>query len=378
MINYRILSVLLCLTLTACSRTPNIKNGHLMTVEENTNAKIAYYSGTIQPLKTYVIPSPADGVIVDMPFQYGEPVKSGQLLFQISSVKFMADYKSALMAYVKAKSEFNNGQGQLKEAQFLHHHQLISDDEFKMKQSSFYAAQLAMLQAKDALEVLIHQLDIKDINLYDLTIADVDKIAQAIHSRGDNESLRIITPVSGVVLAPSKNEDENKKLNKGDVIKQGDVLAVIGDMNGVALHIKVNELTVNQLKSGQKVTVTGVAFADHLLHGVIDRVDRQAESSSNGMPMFSVQIKVPTLTTEQQRQIHVGMSAKIEIKVEEDPRVSVPILALQEKEGASYVKIYDKKTNKLKMLAVKTGKTTISDVEILAGLNKGDQIVIPN
>ncbi len=52
--------------------------------------------------------------------------------------------------------------------------------------------QLALLQAKDALEILLHQLDIKDIDLYKLTIADIDKITQALHLQMNSENLRIL------------------------------------------------------------------------------------------------------------------------------------------------------------------------------------------
>jgi multidrug efflux pump subunit AcrA (membrane-fusion protein) len=374
----RIVMMLWLVCLAACSRTPTIKDGHLEKVEAHVYAKTSYYSGTIQPLKTYVITSPADGVIVEMPFQYGEEIKPGQLLFQISSAKFMADYKTALMAYVKAKSEFNNGQTQLNEATFLHKHELISDDEFKMKQSNFYAAQLGLLQAKDALQSLIHQLDIKDASLYNLTIADVDKITQAMHHQSGDESLRVVTPVAGVALAPNKSEDENKKVFKGDIVKQGDVLAVMGDLSGLSVRIKVNELTINQLSVGQKVKVTGIAFPDHVLNGMVDRVDRQGEASNNGLPTFSVQVIVPKLTPEQQKQIHVGMSAKIEITTDEDPHMLIPIKALREKDGVSFVQTYNEQSRKFETVAVRTGKTTVDAVEILSGLSSGDNIVVPD
>ena len=295
--------LIMMITLAACSREPKIPGAHFITAEARTSSNTLFYSGTIQPLQTLVIPTPADGVIVDMAFQYGEQVKPGQLLYLLSSTKFLSDYKTALLQYVKAKSEFNNNQSQLKEGEFLHKNQLISDDDFKMKQTNFYAAQLALVQAKDALESLIHQLDIKDVNLYNLTIADIDKITQAMHLHMNSENLRVIAPAAGVILSASKNEDETKKWLKGDAVKQGDVLAVIGDMSGVSVHIKVNELTVNQLHPGQKVTITGIAFPEEQLQGEIKRVDRQGEVANGGQPTFSVQIVVPKLTEKQQKEI---------------------------------------------------------------------------
>jgi len=361
----------------ACSREPSIKNGHLETVKAETVSNVLYYAGTIQPLATRVITSPADGVIVSMPFQYGDAVKPEQTLFVISSAKFLTDYKAALMQYIKAKSEFNNEQTQLKEAEFLHKNELISDDDFKMKQSNFYAGQLGLLQARDALEVLLRQMDIKDVNLNTLSIADIDKITAALHLQKKSENIRIVSPASGTVLSANKSEDDSKKIFNGDAVKQGDVLAIVGNMNGLTVRIRVNELVVNQLHSGQPVKITGIAFPESVLQGKIERVDHQGESGSGGLPTFSVQVVVPALSKEQQQHIHVGMSTQVEINVSEDARIMVPMTALKEKSGLSYVQVYDKKQHKLKDIAVQTGKTTRDEVSIIAGVVPGDRIVIP-
>lgn len=371
---YIISTIILLLSLAACSRQSDDAHAKMLTIKSSSFASTLFYSGTVQPLKTLVVPSPADGVVVEMPFQYGEKVQAAQLLFMLSSAKFLSDYKAALMQYVKSKSEFNNSQTQLSEAEFLHKNQLISDDDFKMKQSNYYAAQLTLLQAKDALKNLLHQLDLKNFDLYQLTIADIDKLTQAMHLQVGSENLRVLAPAMGVILSSSKNEEDNKKVLKGDVVKQGDVLAVIGDMSGISVRIKVNELTVNQLKIGQKVKITGIAFPDYTLDGEINRIDKQGDSASGGLPTFSVEVIVAKLTADQQKEIHVGMSAKVEINIEEAAQITIPIAAIREKNGVSFVKVYDALSRKLTDAPVKTGKTTMDSVAILSGLKVGDTI----
>jgi multidrug efflux pump subunit AcrA (membrane-fusion protein) len=371
----------LCCTgifLQACSREPKIANAHYETIESRSESSTLYYSGTIQPLRSIVIPSPVDGVVIDMPLQYGEVIEPGKLLFMLSSAKFLTDYKSALLAYIKAKSDFDTAKVQLGENEFLHKNLLISDDDYKAKQANYYSSRLVLLQAKDTLEILLQQMDIKDVDLYKLTIADIDKIDQAMHLQKKSENLRILSPASGVLLGPTKSDDDSKKIAKGDTVKQGDVLAVIGDMSGVSVKIKVNELTVNQLHTGQKVIVTGIAFPDQVLEGNISRVDRQAESAGSGIPSFVAEVSVPSLTKEQQEAIHVGMSAKVEIKLNDDARIMAPIAAIIEKRGTSFVKRYDPATGKISEVLVHTGKSTPDAVAILSGLKAGDKIVVPD
>ena len=361
----------------ACSSEDIKKNQTIIPTESKIVHHTLFYSGIIQPLKTIVIPSPADGVVLDMLFQYGEVVQSGRLLFTLSSTKFLTDYKAALTQYVKAKNEFNTSKSQLSEAEFLHKHLLISDDDFKMKQSNFYSNRLALLQAKDALEGLTDQAAIQDIDFDRLTIVDFDNIIEAMHLNKHSENLRVLAPTTGLILFSNRNEDESKKIVKGDAVKQGDVLAIIGDMNGITVHIKVNELTVNQLQSGQLVKVTGLAFPDDILIGEIKRIDHQGEGANGGLPFFSVEVVVPKLTKEQQQRIHVGMSAKVEIDIKEESRIMVPIAAINEKNNMSTVRLYNEKSKTLQEVAVKTGITTAQSVVILSGLKPGDKIAIP-
>lgn len=364
--------------LQACSGEASKAEKRILTIEAHATNNTLFYSGMIQPLKAVMVPSPVDGVVVDMPFQYGERVKKGQLLFVLSSAKFLSDYKAALMQYVKMKSDFNTSQTQLKESDFLHKNELISDDDFKMKQSNYYAAKLALVQAKDTLENLLHQLDIKNLNLASLSISDIDKITQAMHLQMTSENLRILAPNDGIILAHNKSEDETKKTAKGDAVKQGDVLAMIGDMKGISVQIKVNELTVNQLHPGQKIKITGIAFPEEILNGEILRVDRQGESTSGGMPTFTVEVNVPVLTETQQKMIHVGMSAKVEIDLAEKPQIMIPLTALNEKNGEAFVEKLEAISGKKQLVAIKVGKSTMDSIAVLSGLKTGDKIIVSN
>lgn len=359
--------------LISCSNDDNKSDIKTMVVEKKSLNDSLFFSGSIQPIKTTVITSPADGVIVNMPFQYGDEVKENDKLFEISSEKFISDYKTAFMQYLKSKSDFDNANTQLSEGKFLHSHELISDDDFKAKQSSYYAAQLTLLQAKDSLQIFLHDLNIHDLDLYKLSIADIDKVTQALHLQLNSSNLIIASPDAGVMLGVTKG-DEDKKLSKGDTVKQGDVLAVIGDMAGISVKVKVNELTINQLQVGQSVKVTGLAFPDAILHGRIQTIDRQGEATNADMPTFGIQIIVPTLTAAQRQEIHVGMTAKVEIADDVDQQIAIPITAVEEKNGNAYVKVIT--NHKLIETKVSTGKTTVDSVAILSGLHVGDKILV--
>lgn len=376
-----IVLMLFFLCLTACGssdKTAVTGKQETIKVEPKPLTTSLYYSGTVQPFKTIVVISPAEGVIQEASFHYGDIVKQGQLLFTISSEKFQTDYKSALMQYLKSKNEFDTSNVQLKEGDFLHKNQLISDDDFKTKQTSYYNAQLSYIQAKDTLAAMLKQMDVKGFRLDELTIENIEKINQAMHAQGDKQMLRVTSPVDGVVLLPSKSDstdDSTKKIGKGDAVKQGDVIAVVGDISGLTIRVNVNEFNINQIKVGQKVQVTGPAFGSFTLQGEISGVDRQAQSSQGGMPTFPIEVTVPKMTVEQQGIIHAGMSAKVQIDIEGPPQITIPIQAVFEKKGVPYVKVKNARSGKIEDVAVKTGQTTEDAVVIESNLNKGDEVV---
>ncbi len=344
-------------------------------------ATTLYYSAIIEPLKTRVVTAQADGVIDDMLFHFGDEVKSGQLLFTISSDKFQIDYKAALMQYIKNKTDYANSQSQMNEATFLHKNQLISDDDYKAKQIAYYNARLAMVQAKDALDNMQKQIDLHGVNLYDLKIEDIDKITRVLHEQNALRQIHIVSPGSGIILLPNKTESgdgELKKISKGDAIKQGDVIAVIGDVNGLTLHINVNEFNINQIKLGQQVKVTGAAFPDFILAGEISAINRQGEATQGGLPIFPVEIIVPKLTAEAQNVIHMGMTAKVAIELGGAAKITVPIRAVIQRDGKAYVNIKDAQTGKVREAMVKTGETTLDSVVIDSSLTPGEIIVIPH
>jgi HlyD family secretion protein len=374
------LFLMMVLVLNSCGGDKSNKStNQIITVTPQALSTALFFSGAIQPLKTRVITSPAEGVVEDMSFHYGDEVKPGQLLFVISSEKFNNDYKNALMQYIKAKNEFNNARSQLAESRFLHKNQLISDDDFKSKQSNYYNAQLSLVQSQDALSLMLKQLSVPGLNLEQLNIENIDKITQAMNIQGSAQKLKIISPTSGVALIATKSNgaEEIKKIEKGDQIKQGDVLAIVGDVSGLSIHVSVNEFNINQLKIGQKVKVTGAAFPNIILQGEITGLDHQGQVATGGVPNFPIEITVPKLTPEQQAIIHIGMSAKVEVMIEEPKQITIPINAVLQKQDATFVKVKDNHSGKIKEVAVKTGETTLDAVVIESGLQAGDNIIVP-
>jgi len=86
---------------------------------------------------------------------------------------------------------------------------------------------------------------------------------------------------------------------------------------------------------------------------------------------------VPKISSEERRTIHVGMTAKIDIGIENPSQILLPLSAIQDKEGKISVTILDPTTNKPKVIPVVTGETTVEKINIVKGIKPGDKVIIP-
>ena len=140
------------------------------------------------------------------------------------------------------------------------------------------------------------------------------------------------------------------------------------------------EININRLHSGLKATVTGDAFPGITLHGIVTAVTRQSnpeQSKGDGvLSAFNIEVKVPRVTKKQRNAIHVGMSATVEIDVENTPHIILPIGVVTPKNGQGVVTIVDPKTGKATKVPVVTGDTTLTGVTSFKAINPGDKVVV--
>ena len=372
--------IMLTVNLVSCSRHDEQKKitQKIITISAQSVSETLYFSGTIQPISRTPVLSPIEGTVSNMYFKYGHDIKTKQALFTINSPKQQSNFQNALTGYLKAKQTLDKSKADYQNTNQLFNQGLESRDNLEKSQNDYYLNRLAFVQAKASLKTALKYRPLNDVSK--LKITDVEKVGEAL-GLGDekSEEIKILAPRSGVALF-SKNEndsDGNGKVQTGSQIKEGQVLLYLGDLNGLATKIKVNEMSINKLHLNQKAALTSIAFPNITLHGQIVDIDSQATSTNDSSPIFIVNIAVPKLTIKQKKVIRVGMSTKIAISIQNTPEILVPLSAVSHEDNRGYVKIIDEKTNKPKKTAVTIGATTLDAVIITSGLKSGDKIVAP-
>ncbi len=412
------LSILLSMGNSFASSTPAL---NLYTITTQPIVQTLYYDGSISPIKNVPVISPTQGVIDKMAFSYGQIVTKKQLLFHVQSAKAMSDLRDAKAAYLtaldsynkkknwqgsdtyinaqdamsKAQRAMNQAQSTYEENQNLYKLEIVSHDDLVQSENAYQDSQTNYQQSQRSLADLLSQSKGDDLTIANLQLTNAKE--KYVSLRNQIKRNTIFAPAAGIVLQPdtggatggdnSGSGGDGKsgsagKLQTGSTINYQQVLLNIGDMSGLKIDFTVPEINVNQIKVGQKTVITGAGFPGITLNGNVTEVGAQANSGGSGggsLPSFPVEVKVPSITPEQQKLIRSGMDAQVAITVyQESNTLTAPVAAVtQNKQNQSIVQRYDAKTKTTTPTVVTTGKVTVNSVQILTGLTAGQQIVLP-
>lgn len=371
---------LLALVVTSCGgKKDEQPAGELQTytVKKQTVTKVLYFSGVIKPLKTSAVISPIDGTIEDKYFAYGSSVKRGQKLFTIISEKLQQDFADAITAYLKADSDYQTKVRKFKASEELWHLKFIAYDDYQQAESDKQSSFIALMQSEYKIIKVSKQLGIYE-ELLKIKKITPEIIKQLLLS--SKNYLRVRAPKDGVALMPTDDnsaQDSDKPVAEGSQVKAGQILVGIGESKGFKIDVQVNEVNINQIKVGQEADVTGPAFNNINLKGHVSQVDTQAQVQAGGLPQFPITIEVPNISEKDKETIHIGMTAKVAIKIETPGIITIPLKAIKEKDGASVVTVKDK-NGKTQEVTVTPGTTTMDSIIIESGLKEGDMIVYYN
>ena len=161
-------------------------------------------------------------------------------------------------------------------------------------------------------------------------------------------------------------------------MSEGEYLLSIGDVDGLAVAGRVDEVDVIKLRPGQRVRISGDAFPELELEGQVVRVSSQARTGRAGtVPTFEVSAAIGRLTDSQRRQLRLGMSAQVVVVVRDEPAaLLVPLAAVQGELGQYWLRVRSKENGAAQRVPVEVGATTLNEAEIVRGLKAGDEVIV--
>ncbi len=324
--------------------------------------------------------------LISIAVKEGDHVQMGQVLARVDASGLDLDLKSAQASYQAQKAKLDNlkakpagldaaqAEADLEQAK-------ITLDGAETTYSSTKALADKELASKNQLVDAERQLNLARTRYQNAELSyqsvkaqsqdDVMQAQEAAVAQADSnlrkakliyDSSSIRSPVDGIVA--------DIPVNVGDLVGPSTALMTVIDPNPMLLLAQVNENDVVQLKIGQSAAVTPSGYPDMTLQGKVIGMDLKAQVQQN-VSMFTATIQVPN----RDGKLLWGMNADAEITVLALRNVlTLPTSAVKTSNGSSQVTIQDE--GKLVSWDVEVGANDGARVQIIAGLDEGEEVVV--
>jgi RND family efflux transporter MFP subunit len=330
---------------TAAKAPEVVRNVSVVAAQRTQVPDVLEAMGTVQAAQTSVLASQAMGNIVEIRAHEGDHVQRGQVLAVIDEAQPRASLERAQAADVAAQQEvaavdtdLTLAEATYKRFQTLYERKSVSPQEFdevKAKQQAARArremAQAGQAQAKAALTQAQTSLDYT----------------------------RIRAPFDGVIT--------EKKVDAGTLASPGMPVFMVEDVRRYRLEVTINESDLRVVKLGQTVLVLVDALGEAGLTGKVVQIVPAVDPASRS---FVVKLELPATAG-----LRSGLYGRAQFARGERPAVMIPRTAVIERGQLQGVFALD--PNRVAGLRYVTlGKPSAESVEVLAGLEGGEQLVL--
>ncbi len=323
-------------------------------------------SGYVTPRRRATVAAKITGRVTGVFFDEGVHVQEGQLLATLDE----SDAKRALDAAVADRNASQAGiadlQVQLKYAELQFH-----------RTQQLFADKVASQDALDSASTNVDSLKAR------ITLAkqQVDASAARIQQAQQNVDNCIIrAPFSGIIV--SKDAQVGDMVSPisagGGFTRTG--IATIVDMNSNEIEVDVNEAYIARVVPGQKVVATLDAYPEWQIPShvrtIIPTADRQKATVKVRITFDKLDPRILPDMGVKVAFLDEGASAKKAKGKGESAaaKAIIPQSAVHADGNSSYVfAVHD---GKLDRRAISLGRQLGSDVEVLAGVSTGDQLVV--
>ncbi|MFN7352586.1 MAG: efflux RND transporter periplasmic adaptor subunit [Burkholderiales bacterium] len=290
-------------------------------VQRTTLADDVTAVGNVLANESVMLRPEISGRIAQIHFREGQIVKQGQLLVSLDSSIPQAELRQAQAELELSRSNFRRSE-ELARQNFI--------------------SERAKDEANSNLKV-------------------IEARAALAQTRLEKSSIR--APFSGTVGL--------RRVAVGDFVREGADLVTLEDSTTVKIDFRLPERYVAQIKAGQRFTVETDALPGKSFNAQVELIDPQVEANART-------VLVRGKLTNTGGDLRPGMFARVRLILAEKQNVlMIPeegIVAFAD-EGKPANFVYKVVDNKAVRTRVETGQRRNAQVEILNGLNEGDQIV---
>lgn len=330
-------------------------------------------NGEIQARTRVNVGTSVTAEIKEIHVKDGQEVKAGDLLVTLDQERFKQQLSQAELGLRSSRQDLENAEATFakqsatyKRQETLHQQGLLSSEEHQ-------TAKLAR--------------DTADIQLQKSRVAVQQAQAQVALAQDALSKTVIRAAMTGRVTGLKAEKGETAIAGQTSIA--GAVLMVISDLSELLAEMKVGELDVVKLKSGQLAEIQVDALPGKVFQGKVLEVATSVDRPNSGFSSQDAQnYKVRILLSSSRQELdslRPGMSARVAVLVQEVKQVlTVPLQAVQERDArngglglltGTRPVVFVVQAGKVQERSVRSGVGTRRALQVLEGVKEGEDVV---
>ncbi|MGZ0015227.1 efflux RND transporter periplasmic adaptor subunit [Yeosuana sp. AK3] len=344
-------------------------------------------TGKIQPEVEVKISSEVSGEIIELPIIEGQQVKKGDLLVRINPDIYQSSLNRSQASLQNVKANLNQAEASLKEAK------------------ASYERNKQLFE-----KGIISKADWdKAISSYEIAQANKESAYYGVKSAGAtvNEALdnlnrtTIYAPMDGTI---SKLDVELGERVVGTQQMAGTEIMRVANLTNMEVEVDVNENDIVKVTIGDSTMVEVDAYLKKEFKGIVTEISNSADGILTADQVTNFKVKV-RITEESYKDLvegkpeyyspfRPGMTATVDIITDQrKSTINVPISAITIKTDTTTTKqnsksdmainndekfecVFVKNDDTAELRVVKTGIQDDSNIEIISGLEEGEDVII--
>lgn len=337
-------------------------------------------TGKIQPKVQVKISADVSAKITKLAVIEGQWVEKGALLVELDRERYLAAVESAEANVRSAEANATLVAENMKrtEKEFTRSKELLAGN---LESQAAYDDKRAAYQVETA--------------RYEAAQNQVEQAKAVLKQARDDLSKTIIyAPMAGTVSDLNKEQGE---IAIGSQFQE-DVIMVIADLSGMEAQVNVDENDIVAVMIGQKAEIEVDALLDQVLAGTVNEIANSANVSGSGTANQKTEFEIKIGITDPPETLRPGMTASADVLTKTNEHaLSVPIQSVairtvdqltlpgESREDAEKRLTADRdgfvevvfciENGKAVAKQVKTGIQSDEYIEILEGLDEGEEVV---
>ncbi len=351
--------------------TGNGKNNHnyqFATVQRGNIENVVTATGTLQPREYVDVGAQVSGQLEKIHVEVGSIVKEGDLLAEIDATVYLANVDESRAQLRNLQAQMKEREAKLTLAQVQYRRQQALLKEEATTQESFQTAE-ANLQSADA-------------QLASLK-AQIEQIESTLRAREANLLYaRISSPMDGTVVSITARQGQTLNANQN-----APIILRIADLDSMTVQTEVSEADVGKLKVGMQAYFTTLGGQGQRWYGRLEKIE-PTPTITNNVVLYNAIFNVPNedgkLMTQMTAQVFfvlaeakdalvIPLSAVKPLASQAGGARRTPAPTAQALAGGTVqVRLPD---GRLETRQVELGVSDRIQVEVLSGLQEGEQVV---